>query len=86
MKHCSAFAVDSKLVTQLFRSFVESRLLYGLIFYFQHFYNNQKKFMRSILYEATKHCAVINENIDTVIATKTKNYALNIFHDDTFYS
>ena len=35
--------------------------------------------------EATKHGAVIDDNLDNVIAAKSKNYALNIFHDDTHF-
>lgn len=55
------------------------------LFLFQHSYNTQKKSVRQILHEATKHGVVVNYNPGNVLAAKSKNYARNIFHDDTHF-
>ena len=82
LRRFSALGANDKLVTQLYKSFIESRFLYCIILFFDHMYSNQRSEMRSIVKEA-KHKGVCIENtLDEIIEKRCKNYVLRSFQDD----
>ena len=78
-----ALDADTKLVTQLYRTFIESKLMFAIFLYYPHMYSIQQNAMQSILNEATKHGANIQLSLDEAIKLRCQKYVLTIYRDET---
>jgi hypothetical protein len=85
VRRFSLLGADNKLVTQLFRSFIESILLYCIVPFYSHLFSNEKKYIRSIFKTAIRYGANINSDIDILVSQKAKQYILRIYHDDKHF-
>ena len=80
-----ALGAGSKLVTQLYTSFIESKFMFALIFYFSHMYSKQQNSMRSILHEAERNGVCITSTLDDIIANRCKRYVMSIYQDESHF-
>ena len=80
-----ALGAESKLITQLYKSFIESKILHCIILYFDHLYSNQKAEMRDILLASKRYGVSIDYTLDSLISDRAKNYVLNIFHNESHF-
>ena len=78
-----ALGADSKLVTQLYTSFIESKFMYAIFLYFSHLYSPQQQAMRSILREAERNGACIKSSLDQIVADRCKSYVMSIYGDES---
>ena len=83
LRRFSALGADDKLVTPLYKSFIESRFSYCIILFFDLVYSNQKSEMRSIVKEAKHKGLCVEITLDEIIEKRGKIYVLRSFqHDD----
>ena len=67
-------------MTKLFRSFVESILVYCITVLYSHLYSNDKKLSKAQFYDAKLDCDMANRGLEV-----GRTYSLCIFHDDNHF-
>ena len=85
VRRFSALGAESRLVTTLFRSFIESILFYCITIFYSHIYSNDKKAIKSFFKEAKFYGAELDCDIDARISELGRTYSLRIFHDDNHF-
>jgi hypothetical protein len=85
VKRFSSLGANSRLVTNLFKSFVEPILFYCIVVFYPHLYSNEKKEIRKIFKIAVRYGATVNRDIDALVEERTRQYILGIYHDDVHF-
>ena len=85
MHRFSALGADSKLVTALFRSFIQSILVYCITILYSHLYSNDKKAIKSFDKRAQFYGAKLNCDVANRVLELGWLHSLRIFHDNDHF-
>ena len=80
LKRFAFYGASEQLLNQLFRSFIESCLLYCLPIYFNNLYDYDKKALRRI-YCIAQSCGAPVEALDSRFSNRFKKYCMILLHD-----
>ena len=81
LKRFAFYGASEQLLCQLFRSFIESCLLYCLPVYFNNLFDYDKKALRKIYPIANSYGALVG-TLDNRISERFKRYCMLLLHDD----
>ena len=85
VRRFGALGANSKLVTKLFRSFIESILVYCITILYSNLYTNDKKAVKSFFKRAQFYGAKLDCDVANRVLELGHTYSLRIFHDDDHF-